>query len=160
MLKYNLGVPLFVDIDLPSASSININTGDCIDYIAIAKAIADSASATLTANSAGNESFFDTDALYYLSLIVGKRKFNPSKGSVTKTDAKDHISTIVFKILYDEIRTSEIDIIAEQLEYYQMSIGRTPVDNDRLLNDFIEDKDPVAEPCSSHKNIKNELGFF
>ncbi|CAJ0637522.1 7103_t:CDS:1 [Entrophospora sp. SA101] len=159
MLNYNLGNPVYVDI-IPPLRPVGIkyiNHRNDVT-ISIAKTIADAATHSPPAADAATHSPLAVDAdsnttkkgLFYVSVIVGKRKFNPSKGFEIKPEAQDHVAAIALEILHKEIRSDEMKIIREKSIAYQKSIGRIP-DDDVIFDNGIFDYIP------SHKDEFNDL---
>ncbi|CAJ0627797.1 7043_t:CDS:2 [Entrophospora sp. SA101] len=131
MLNYNLGNPVYVDIKPPQSRLVGIKyINHCDDVtISIAKTVADAATHSPPAADAYSGTT-KKGLLFYVSLIIGKRKFNPSKGFEIRPEAQDHVAAIALEILYKEIRLDEMKIIRGKSIAYQKSIGRIPGDDD------------------------------
>ncbi|CAJ0648457.1 5217_t:CDS:2 [Entrophospora sp. SA101] len=149
MLNYNLGNPVYVDIKPPQPQLVGIKyINHCNDVtISIAKTVADAATHSPPAADADSD-IAKKGLLFYVSLIIGKRKFNLSKGFETRPEAQDHVAAIALEILHKEIRLDEMKIIREKSIAYQKSIGR-----------ILDDDDIFDYDIPSYKDKFNDLGL-
>nr|CAG8452103.1 15386_t:CDS:2 [Entrophospora candida] len=117
MLNYNLGNPVYVDIKPPQPQLVGIKyINHCNDLtISIAKTVADAATHSPPVANADSDTA-KKGLLFYVSLIIGKRKFNLSKGFETRPEAQDHVAAIALEILHKEIRLDEMKIIREKID--------------------------------------------